>query len=324
MSFQLKRIGSNLAYVGTVLNSSGGGLTGETITLILQRSSDSFYWNNSTQLWQVGVPSAYIVADIGSGRYKITLTGAYTADVFQYITTYAETGVFNRTFDEEIEIVVDVDEAKIDALQSDVTAIKAKTDNLPSDPASETNATSNAAALSVEHGALNTNIDDNETKIDAVKVDTAAIKAKTDNLPADPASNTNVDANETKIDAVKVDTAAIKAKTDGLNFTGNNVDAQIKATDDIGLSDTQKTDVLAEARKPYHVETIPELTGVGDIPAEPTPAQAQMLTFMERKNGQFSNSDEHHIFDDNGDVILEQDIAESETIATGSKLRNPD
>lgn len=64
--------------------------------------------------------------------------------------------------------------------------------------------------------ASETNVDANETKIDAVKVDTAAIKAKTDNLPADPASETNVDANETKIDAVKVDTAAIKAKTDNL------------------------------------------------------------------------------------------------------------
>ena len=41
--------------------------------------------------------------------------------------------------------------------------------------------------------------------------DVAAIKAKTDNLPADPASETNVDANETKIDAIIVQTTRVDA-----------------------------------------------------------------------------------------------------------------
>ena len=93
--------------------------------------------------------------------------------------------------------------------------IQAKTDSLPSDPASETN------------------VNANETKIDAVKVDTAAIKLKTDNLPSDPTSetsatvnaisiNANIDANETKIDGVK-------AKTDSLTFTSaGKVDSNLK------------------------------------------------------------------------------------------------
>jgi len=40
-----------------------------------------------------------------------------------------------------------------------------------------------------------------------------AIKAATDNLPADPASETNVNANETKIDAIQTDVTAILADT---------------------------------------------------------------------------------------------------------------
>ena len=46
--------------------------------------------------------------------------------------------------------------------------------------------------------------------------DLIAIKAKTDNLPADPASESNVDANESKIDSLQADATAIKAKTDNL------------------------------------------------------------------------------------------------------------
>ena len=56
--------------------------------------------------------------------------------------------------------------------------------------------------------------------LDEIDVVVDAIKAKTDNLPSDPASETNVDANETKIDAVDTVVDAIKAKTDNhwLNF----------------------------------------------------------------------------------------------------------
>jgi hypothetical protein len=108
-----------------------------------------------------------------------------------------------------------------------VDAIKAKTDNLPVDPATESSvqAIPTNPALSTDPRLANLDIavstrssldindfsdfprnvdlqttedniiaevDQNEVKIDAVKVDTAAIKAKTDNLPVDPASSTDV------------------------------------------------------------------------------------------------------------------------------------
>jgi len=72
-------------------------------------------------------------------------------------------------------------------------AIKAKTDNLPSDPADESQL---EAAITAAHATTNGKIDAVDTIIDnihdtdlpAVKSETAAIKAKTDNLPASPAA----------------------------------------------------------------------------------------------------------------------------------------
>lgn len=68
-----------------------------------------------------------------------------------------------------------------------------------------------------------------------IDTEVAAIKAKTDNLPADPASagtiNTSFSGVNTKLDTIDdfVDTevAAIKAKTDQLTFTSGRVDANV-------------------------------------------------------------------------------------------------
>lgn len=70
------------------------------------------------------------------------------------------------------------------ALQSDVTAIRAKTDNLPSDPADES-----VVELAILAAHVTTN-----GKIDAVQSDATDIKAKTDNLPSGPAEESSVKA----------------------------------------------------------------------------------------------------------------------------------
>jgi hypothetical protein len=80
------------------------------------------------------------------------------------------------------------------------------------------------------------------TPLAAVKADTGSIKLKTDNLPADPASNTEVDTRLAAADYIAPNNAgisAIKAQTDKLTFTGSNVNAQIKASDDIDFTPTQ-------------------------------------------------------------------------------------
>lgn len=81
-------------------------------------------------------------------------------------------------------------------VQTVVNAIKAKTDNLPSDPASNTHVDTRLAA-SAYTAPDNTSV--------------AAIKAKTDNLPADPASNTHVDTRLASSDYVAPDESSVLA-----------------------------------------------------------------------------------------------------------------
>lgn len=96
--------------------------------------------------------------------------------------------------------------------QARTTAIKAKTDNLPADPA-------DASDIAASFTAVNSKLDAIDDYIDT---EVAAIKAKTDNLPADPADASDIAASfvtvNSKLDAIDdyVDTevAAIKVVTD--------------------------------------------------------------------------------------------------------------
>jgi hypothetical protein len=97
---------------------------------------------------------------------------------------------------------------------TDVLAIKAKTDNLPIDPASNTQVNTRLAASAYT-------APDN--------ADIVAIKAKTDNLPVDPASNTQVNtrlATSSYVAPDNADIVLIKAKTDQLLF---DADTGVKA-----------------------------------------------------------------------------------------------
>lgn len=110
-----------------------------------------------------------------------------------------------------------------------ITAIKAKTDNLPSDPASDTTVNTRASQSSVN--AIPTNplltSDTRLNNLDATissrlasagytapdNSSITAIKAKTDNLPSDPASDTTVNtrASQTTADSIKSNTDLIPA-----------------------------------------------------------------------------------------------------------------
>jgi len=72
-----------------------------------------------------------------------------------------------------------------DYLDTEVAAIKAKTDNLPSDPADQSAV---EAAITAAQVAIIAEVDANETKIDIIDGVVDAIKLKTDNLPAAPAA----------------------------------------------------------------------------------------------------------------------------------------
>jgi hypothetical protein len=97
-------------------------------------------------------------------------------------------------------------------LDTEIAAIKAKTDNLPSDPA-------DASDIASSFTTVNTKLD---TIDDFLDTEIAAIKAKTDNLPSDPSDASDIASSFTAVNA-KLDTiddfldteiAAIKAKTD--------------------------------------------------------------------------------------------------------------
>jgi len=102
----------------------------------------------------------------------------------------------------------------IEAAGSHLALIKAQTDNLPADPADDSDIDAQLATIA---GYLDTEI---AAILAAVDTEIAAIKAKTDNLPSDPASETNVDANETKIDTIDTVVDGIKAITDNLPDAG--------------------------------------------------------------------------------------------------------
>lgn len=108
---------------------------------------------------------------------------------------------------------------KIPATITKIDSIKSKTDNLPSNPASQTN----VDLIKTETDKIPATI----TKIDGEVIKTSAIKAKTDNLPANPASQTNID--------------LIKAKTDNLPSDPADqslIDAKLGLTNDTATHQT--------------------------------------------------------------------------------------
>lgn len=90
-----------------------------------------------------------------------------------------------------------------DFLDTEIGAIKAKTDNLPTDPADESSIQAAIAGISslsqadvrTAIGLASANLDAQLTAIDDyIDSEVTAIKAKTDNLPSDPADQSAVEA----------------------------------------------------------------------------------------------------------------------------------
>lgn len=134
----------------------------------------------------------------------------------------------------------------IEAAGSHLTLIKAKTDNLPSDPADQSAV---EAAITAAHSTTNGKIDAVDDFVDtevaailaAVDTEVAAIKAKTDNLPASPAAVGSAMTLHADYDAAK--TAATQASVntiggivdDILEDTGTTIPAAITALTEAGV-----------------------------------------------------------------------------------------
>jgi hypothetical protein len=101
-----------------------------------------------------------------------------------------------------------------DFLDTEVAAIKAKTDNLPTDPA-------DASDIATAFSGVNTKLDAIDDFLDT---EVAAIKTKTDALPSDPADASDIATSFGTVNStlatisafIDTEVAAIKAKTDNL------------------------------------------------------------------------------------------------------------
>lgn len=122
-----------------------------------------------------------------------------------------------------------------DLLDTEIAAIKAKTDNLPADPADASDIAASFASIASTLSTIAGYVD----------TEVSAIKAKTDNLPADPADASDVAASFASIAStlstiagyLDTEVAAIKAKTDQLTFTSaNQVDANVQSVNDVTLT----------------------------------------------------------------------------------------
>jgi len=110
------------------------------------------------------------------------------------------------------------------------TSIKSKTDNLPADPASNTEVDTRMATFTYT-APDNTGI--------------AAIKSKTDNLPADPASNTQVNTRSTYDGSDTSGTTALLARLTAPRATAlDNLDATISSRSTYSGADTSGTTTL--------------------------------------------------------------------------------
>jgi hypothetical protein len=126
------------------------------------------------------VTPAPTVSEIGGGFYKFSATPA------EALAARLNGGAGLAEADRYKVLQITPHDADLDAAVStrapeaggNLAAIKAKTDNLPSDPASDTSVNTRLAAAGYT-APDNTGI--------------AAIKAKTDNLPASPANEANVE-----------------------------------------------------------------------------------------------------------------------------------
>lgn len=144
-------------------------------------------------------------------------TNAVNATV-QIYTSFPQTGDNYARIGAPAGASVSADIAAVAGyVDTEVAAIKAKTDNLPSDPA---DASDIAASFSTVNSTLSTIAGYIDTEV-------AAIKAKTDNLPSDPADASDVagliaaveakvDTIDGIVDAILVDTSEIGAAGAGL------------------------------------------------------------------------------------------------------------
>lgn len=191
------------------------------------------------------INAAAIAADaIGASELAADAVTEIVTGVWNAATSsYGGAGTYGQAVEDALADTSELQAEFVDGGRLDllIDAIKAKTDNLPTDPADQSAV---EAAITAAHTTTNGKIDAVD---DYVDTEIAAIKAVTDKLdtaveldgavyrltanalelaPVDGAAPTAA-AIRAEIDANSTQLAAIKTKTDGLNFTGTDVKATL-------------------------------------------------------------------------------------------------
>jgi hypothetical protein len=202
---------------------------------------------NMPGLYRLDVPNAALAS--GADSVVITLRGAtgmvqadveislvdnVAADLATLLGTL-QTSVDDVPTNAELSAAI---AAGDDAMLAQIALVKAKTDNLPSDPADQSLIIAATDALATSIDALPTNAELATalgTADDAVLVVVNAIKSKTDNLPSDPADASVIagliGGIETKIDTLGGVADGIAAKTVNLPSDPADQSLIVAATD---------------------------------------------------------------------------------------------
>ncbi len=149
----------------------------------------------------------------------------------------------------------------VDNLNATISSVKAKTDNLPSDPADASDIAASFASIASTLATIASYID----------TEVAAIKAKTDNLPSDPSSAGTISTSFSSIAStlatisgyIDTEVAAIKTKTDQLTFTTPNIiDASAVTIDKTGYSlSSAGIDAILDDTPSAELASLPGTTG---------------------------------------------------------------
>ena len=182
----------------TVAVRKNGSAVGDSVT-ITKRSATTGLYDCSYN------PAGELEDDTFEFEETATITGSTSASATYSYGWTARVEAVERGTDSANTVTPD---------NAGITAIKAKTDNLPADPA-------DASDISAAFGTVNSTL---ATIAGYIDTEVAAIKAKTDNLPVDPADASDIAASFSTVNStlatiasyIDTEVAAIKAKTDNL------------------------------------------------------------------------------------------------------------
>ena len=159
LTFSSNVVATTSAYAHAVLLFVSGPLTGENSPIIS--------YNNTNGVFVLEEP---LTATPSDGDEFVVLAGSHVHAIADIQSGLATT-------------------SQLTTVEGKVDGVKAKTDNLPADPA-------DASDIAASFATVNTKLDAID---DYVDTEVAAIKAKTDNLPSDPADASDITAAFTQI-----------------------------------------------------------------------------------------------------------------------------